>query len=71
MAACDVAVVVALPPLMNDEIAAARAAVKFGSAVMAAVAALTESANVVTCWVLLYCGGGGIAWCARSCRDSI
>lgn len=30
---------------MMDEMAAARAAVKFGSAVMAAVAALTVSAN--------------------------
>lgn len=33
------------PPLMMEEMAAASTAVKFGSAVMAAVAALTVSAN--------------------------
>lgn len=43
---------------MMDEMAAARAAVKFGSAVMAAVAALTVSANE-GCWVWCNC-----AWAA-------
>lgn len=41
---CDeLVVVVVLLPLIIEVIAAARAAVKFGLAVMAAVAALTES----------------------------
>lgn len=35
----------ATPPPMSEVMAAARAAVKLGSEVMAAVAALTESAN--------------------------
>jgi len=42
-------------PLIIEEIAAARAAVKFGSAVMAAVAALTVSVNEG--------GGGGSCGC--------
>ena len=43
-----------VPPII-DEIAAARAAVKFGSAVMAAVAAVRVSANE-------WCGVGGGWW---------
>lgn len=42
----------AWPPPIMDEMAAARAAVKFGSAVMAAVAALNVSDNEP-------CAGGG------------
>lgn len=42
---------------MMDEIAAARAAVKFGSAVMAAVAALTVSANEGCCCCWVWCKG--------------
>ena len=47
----DVVVLVVLVelPLIIEEIAAAKAAVKFGSAVMAAVAALRESTNDAWC----------------------
>lgn len=49
----------AAPPPMIEVMAAARAAVKFGSAVMAAVAALTVSANEAGCGC---CNVGGAWW---------
>lgn len=45
----DVLLLLGCPPPIIDEIAAANAAVKFGSAVMAAVAALTVSAREGGC----------------------
>lgn len=52
-----VALLLAAPPPMMEVMAAARAAVKFGSAVMAAVAALTVSVKEPCCP-----SGCGWAW---------
>ena len=52
---------------MMEEMAAASTAVKFGSAVMAAVAALTVSASEGCCWPDCKAGLGG--WWANNWEE--